>query len=468
MTYPTTTKKHPYRWLKRSIALLALLNLGLVFFDLTYIFCRDFYLQLAPGLTQLYDPVKGIEPHPETQHYLRQVNRLETQISQTGLQSAQAETLLNELQTLSLQLVEDNPFDVANKSSSLAKIKYEMRDRTSAPTARDAFTAFWSAPYLVQAGWQQEIDFFNAEVRPLLNANFYRDVNQYGQFVDYFWLIDLPFVLIFGLDFLTRTYQTSRRRPDLNWLEAILRRWYDLFLLLPFWRWLRVIPVSLRLYQTDLLNLEPLKAQLNHDFALGFAGELSETIGVQVIDQMQQSIQRGEVAKWLFQPESRRPYVQVNNQSEVKAIATRLVNISVHDVFPQIQPDFEDLVHHTLTNTLNQSPLYQQLQTFPGLKELPDQFTGRLAKDLSQLVYSNLTHAVADPVGAEIVSRLSKNFRTVLEEELQRTHNLQEIQSLLVDMLEEVKLNYVKGIAGWDIEKVVEEAEQLHRLSLRN
>jgi len=467
MTHSTAAKS-PYRWLQRCVALLALLNLGFVFFDLTYIFGRDFYLQVAPSLTEIYDPIKGMEPHPETQYYLGQVNQLETQITQTGLQSIQAEMLLGELRSLSLQLIEDNPFEVANKSRNLAKIKYEMRDRTAEPSARDAFSTFWSSSYLLEADWQQEIAFFNDEIRPLINANFYRDVNQYGKFVNYFWLVDLPFVLIFALDFLIRTRYTSRRRPDLNWLEAILRRWYDLFLLLPFWRWLRVIPVTLRLYQTDLLNLEPLKAQINHDFALSFAGELSETIGVQVIDQMQQSIQRGEVTRWLFQPESRRPYIQVNNRSEVNAIATRLVNISVHDVLPQVQPDFEGLVHHSITSTLNQSPLYQQLQTLPGIGHLPHQLTERLAKDFSQVVYSNLTHAVEDPVGAEIVARLTKNFRAVLEEELQRKHNRQEIQSLLVDLLEEIKLNYVKGIAEWDIEKVVEEAEQLHRLSLKN
>ncbi len=45
--------------------------------------------------------------------------------------------------------------------------------------------------------------------------------------------------------------------------------------------------------------------------------------------------------------------------------------------------------------------------------------------------------------------------------QLQKTHNLQEIQSWLVDMLEEVKINYVKKIAEGGMEKVVEEAENL-------
>lgn len=48
--------------------------------------------------------------------------------------------------------------------------------------------------------------------------------------------------------------------------------------------------------------------------------------------------------------------------------------------------------------------------------------------------------------------------------ELQKKHNLQKMESLLVDMLEEIKINYVKGIAEAGVEKVVEEAQQLHQI----
>ncbi|WP_337886642.1 hypothetical protein [Fischerella thermalis] len=106
--------------------------------------------------------------------------------------------------------------------------------RSAAQSARDAFTSFWSHAYLSQMGWQSEINFFNSQIRPLINSNYYRDIGRFGNFINRFWLIDLPFVIIFALDFLARTFYISRRNPDLNWLEAILRRWYDLFLLLPF------------------------------------------------------------------------------------------------------------------------------------------------------------------------------------------------------------------------------------------
>jgi hypothetical protein len=122
---------------------------------------------------------------------------------------------------------QDNPFEEANKAHVLAKIKQEVRDRTGEQMARDGFATFWSAPYLSQAGWQTEADFFKANLRPLIAANYYRDSDRYGFLIDRFWLLDLPFSTLFAIDFLARTYRTSRRRPDLSWLEAILRRWYS-------------------------------------------------------------------------------------------------------------------------------------------------------------------------------------------------------------------------------------------------
>lgn len=41
--------------------------------------------------------------------------------------------------------------------------------------------------------------------------------------------------------------------------------------------------------------------------------------------------------------------------------------------------------------------------------------------------------------------------------------NIKEIQTLLIDMLEEIKINYVKGISEVAVEQLMEETQQLHR-----
>lgn len=99
-------------------------------------------------------------------------------------------------------------------------------------------------------------------IRPLMAANYYREVNRFGFAIDYFWSIDLPFILVLTIDILLRVRAIHQRHPELSWLEAALRRWYDLFLLVPVWRWLRVIPVFIRLYKVDLVNLDLLRIDL--------------------------------------------------------------------------------------------------------------------------------------------------------------------------------------------------------------
>ncbi|NDJ16430.1 hypothetical protein [Myxacorys almedinensis] len=457
--------RHRRYWLERAIAVLAAINLALVFFDLSYLYARSFYLQVSPQLVQKYDFVKGIRPYPETQAYLDQVAALESHVVQFGLQSADVETALTKLrrEARSQGLSQENGFAGDSRSDAIATINQTLKARTGATSDREAYDRFWSQPYLTQTGWQAAIAFWNTQIRPLLAANYYRQVDRFGHFVDYFWLIDLPFILLFAVDTLSRIRAIGQRQPELSWLEASLRRWYDFFLLLPFWRWLRVLPVSVRLYQADLLDLEPLRAEAQHDFVIGFAAELTEMVGVQAIDQLQASIRRGDIMRWLLYPETRGDYVQVNGQNEVSAIAARLVNIGVKNVLPQVQPDIQALVHHSVVTTVKQLPGYQQLQQLPGISYLPQQIADNLAKALSHIAYANLVQTLEDPVAAEITTRLSRNVRDALEQELQKKHNTREIESLLIDMLEEIKINYVREIGEIGIEQLAIETEQLHR-----
>jgi len=451
------------RWFERLIAIVAVVNFCLVLFDLSYLPWRDFYVQEFPRLTQLYDPIKGIKPHRETQNYLNQVDELEKQVLQTGLQSPQVENSLQELRSLSNEMIQDNPFAVANKSGTLEKIKNQIRAHVNIASAHKAFDFFWSFDHLSQANIQQEINFFNTHTRPLIETNYYRRIGINGKFIDYFWLIDLPFVIVFGVEFLAHTFYIKRTNAKLNWLEAMLRHWYDLFLLLPFWRWLRLISVTIRLYQADLLNLESIRAQIKYDFTANFAEELTEIIGILLIDLVQESIQRGDLARWLFHPETRRPYIKINHTNEVKAIAGRLLHLSVYQVLPKMQLDIEALMHYSIESTLKQSPIYQQLQSVPGLSHLPTQLTEKLVTDMSQTFYSTLTTFFEDPVVIELSDRLFQNFTEALEMEVQKEQNIQEIQSLLLDLLEEIKINYVKGIAEKEVEKILEEATRLHQ-----
>jgi hypothetical protein len=448
-------------YFERLMAFTATVNLCLVLFNLSYIPWRDFYWRRFPQITQIYDPIKGIEVHRETNNYLKTVDALEEQVSQTGLQSPQVQAKLAEISRLSTEIIDSNPFAAVGKSGTLEKIKNRMRDRASQESAKQAFRTFWSQEYLSQQGWNREISFFNQQIRPLISTNYYRSIGEDGELLDNFWLIDLPFVAFFALELLVRSFYIRRSHPGFSWLDAILWRWYDLLLLLPFWRWLRVIPVLIRLDQARLLNLRPVWRQINQGIVANFAEEITEIVVVRVINQIQGSIKQGEFTRWLMQQENVRQYIDINNINEIEAIASILVQTVVYQVLPQIQPEITAILRHNIDTVFQQVPMYRNLQMLPGVGQTQTQISEQLATQITTTLYSALVSAVQDPIGAKLTSKLVERFSQALGAEVQKKQVLSEIQSLLFDFLEEVKLNYVQRLSQEDIDQIVEQTRQL-------
>ncbi|WP_333320115.1 hypothetical protein [Microcoleus sp. D3_18a_C4] len=473
---PNSRKKSPkVPWFERFMALVALGNLSLVIFDITYVPGRDFYFRQLPVLTQVYDPFKGIKPHRDTQQYLETLEELKIQVVQTGLPSPQVAAKLQEINNLSAKMIDEDPFRVASKSGTLEKIKDRMRDRVPNPqdSAKQSFQRFWSPNYLNQQGWQKEIQWFDSKIKPLIATNYYREIGDNGEFTDNFWLIDLPFIAIFAIEFLARTYSISRRHRSVTWRSAMLWRWYDIFLLLPFWRLLRVLPVTIRIHQAKMPDLQPIRTQISRGFVANFAQELTEVVVIQLINQMQQSITTGELARQLFKSPKQR-YLDINNINEIEAIATHLVQITVYKVLPQLQPDLEALLRYNIESFLKQSPLYQGWKQVPGLGNLPEQLAQQLVAELSKLAtlgpqdaYEAFKIATEDPIGMKLSSQLVQHFGQALGTELQQQQTWQEIQLLLCDFLEEFKINYIQRLSEEDFEKILEQAKELQRIAPR-
>lgn len=456
--------RKPNLYFERLMATIATINLCLVLFDLSYVPWRDFYLRRIPQITQIYDPIKGIEKHRETQQYLDKISALEEQVSQTGLTSPQVNQQLEEIRRLSNEMIDGNPFAAVGKSGTLERIKNRMRDRINNNSAKQSFATFWSQPYLIKRGWIQEINFFNKNIRPLIATNYYRRIGENGEFLDNFWLIDLPFVAIFALELSARVIYIKSRHPGFSWLNAILWRWYDLFLLSPFLRWLRIIPVVVRLDQARIVNLQPISKQINQALVANFAEELTEIVVIRVINQIQGSIKRGEITRWLLQNEKIRPYIDLNNVNEIEAIANLLIQTIVYQVLPKIQPELIALLRHNIDSAIHQVPIYKNLQVLPGIGQAQTQISEQLATQITTNLYNAIVSAVEDPVGAKLTGKLAQSFSQALGTEMQKKHVLSEIQTLLFDFLEEVKLNYVQRLSQEDIEQIIEQTRQVKKI----
>jgi hypothetical protein len=421
-------------WWERGLAILIAVNFGWVLFDLSYIPWRNLYFRYLPALTKVYDPLKGIEPHRETTKYLATVDRFKQQ----NLQSA---ATLKELVDQSVQTVETNPFQGAGKSGALEKIKNRLREHTGKESSKEAFRVFWSEANFTGAKKDSEIAFFDRQIRPLFDINYFREIGEDGEPIDHFWLIDLGFGAIFLLDLLLRLRRMRRRNPRLSWRSAVLDRWYDLLLILPLVRLLRIVPLAIRWHQARLINLDYIQHQLNTRFVNEFADELTQVVINQVLNQAQGAIKSG-TATQLITTRLLRPYVDLNDVNEVEAIAQIILEIAIYRVLPKIQPDLEEIVSNLVQKASIDSPAFQNLKLIPGFTEAPHQLIDQIVRQVSEALYLGLTKSLNDPQNGKLAKRLAENFMEALGAELQKGQTVSKLESLVVDMLAEMKASY--------------------------
>ena len=352
------------------MALWAGLNLLLVVFDITYIPLRIFWLQrnltplpqvplvvpltVLPDITPLYDPVKGIEPHRETQAYLQAFAELD-QALLNGAPAAELTARQRHQVELTVAMINENPFAASGNSGTLEKIKNRLRQRAGLESAKQAADRLLDDASLQQRSWREERRFWRQQVLPLVATSYWRSIDENGRPSDHFWRIDLfLFQSVFALDILLRMVRLRRRFPGLSWRDALLRRWIDLPLLLPFWRWLRVVPVVERLSQARLINVEPLRAVVSRAVVSLLALELFEVLALQLVDGTQSLIRSPQWPRWI---RSLRSHQSVSGDDQQLVDLVRLWGpLVLGRVAPRLGPELQSLLGHALQQSLREVP----------------------------------------------------------------------------------------------------------------
>ncbi|MDJ0731449.1 MAG: hypothetical protein QNJ33_15810 [Crocosphaera sp.] len=501
-----TKSFRPRLWFEKIMALIVLANYVLVIFDLSYIPLRDFWLQgriqlyikigtfereipqpplkiipssLSTLITQ-YDIIKGIEPYRNTAQYLQQVNNLNEALNQSVNQQIFSNSnssennefqenineILADLREESLQMIEQNPFQIANKTGTLERIKNKMRNHvfgTKESSAREAFETFWSADNFQENGWRNELNFFEEEIEPLIATNYFRPVGESGEPVDNFGLLDTPFFLLFLAEFLARTWLISRRHIGVSWFDAMLWRWYDIFLLIPLFRFLRIIPLTIRLDQAKLINFKAIKKQASQGFVAGIAQDITEVVIIQVVNQIQGTIKDGTIRNILVQQNANQ-YIDINDVDETSELVKIMANLVINKVIPEIRPEAEEFLRYNVDKALTQTPAYQGLENVPGVKMMQHQLTDRLVSQLYQGVSIGLQGLlIEDSEFDRLLEKLVEKFSQSLGSELQAEQSIEQIESLLNDLLEEIKINYVQNLSQENIENILEQTRALHK-----
>ena len=479
-------------FIAKIIGLISVLNLSAVAFDLTYIALRDIWLngkitlgkfKMGPyqyeGLTMTiipqswrniiteYDLIKGIIPYRDTQNYLDEVNQLENTITQFGLNSVESREKLDSLQDRSIEMINQDPFKLANKSGTLEKIKNLMREHMDEyidnpkQSSKLAFSEFWSVKHL-ENRTKEELQFFNQEIKPLINTNYYRPIGENGEFVDYFGLIDFPFIVIIFADFLIRCYAISSSYHGVRFRDAILWRWYDLIFFLPTWRWLRIIPVTIRLDEAHLLDSRSIKKQASQGFVASIAGDITEVVILRIVNQVQNFIGDGKIEKLLTVNKDSREYIDLNEINEVAEISKRLINLVAYQVIPEIRPEVENLLAYTIEKIIIEAPAYQNVNNLPGLSKFPQNISQKIATQVYQVLLNTIEQVLQDdPVFDQYLAKIIDKSSNTINQRVGARQDLHQIEELLVALLEEVKVNYVQTLSDEDVEALLDETRAL-------
>jgi hypothetical protein len=101
----------------------------------------------------------------------------------------------------------------------------------------------------------------------------------------------------------------------------------------------------------------------------------------------------------------------------------------------------------------------------PGIGNLPDQVTQQVVTQLSANLYGLVKGSLENQSGGELTQALVQKLGETFRAQLKEKENLGEIETLVVDFLEEIKLNYVKRLATEDVDRLIEERYQLYNVT---
>ncbi|MEB3173095.1 MAG: hypothetical protein VKL97_04455 [Cyanobacteriota bacterium] len=473
------------RW-DRLVAIWASINLAWVAFDLTYVPLRSFWLQrnlypvpgtplvvplgFLPDVTPWYDPIKGIEPHRETQTYLQQFSQLEQAMAAPAapggaLQPQQLQQLNRQLQ-LTSELIDGNPFLASGNAGTLEKIKNRLRQRADLDSAKASAAQLLSPAWIEQYGWQREQRFWRQQILPLVETNYWRSIDENGRPTDHIWRIDLLlFQSVFALDILLKVIRLRRRLPGLSWRDAILRRWIDLPLLLPFWRWLRLLPVLERLQTSGLINIEPLRAVISRAVVALLALELFEVLALQLLDGSQSLIRSRQWPKRIRALRSHQS-VSPSQEQELVALVRIWAPLLLSQVAPRLAPELQRLLGYSLRQSLEGSmvppPLRQLAPVLQLESGLSQQLAGGMTRNLLELSRSTGQQlARTDAAQLELLQRTIDRFWEELAAALESGPVLSQTQELLSALLESFKTTYLSQISRLGVDSLIEELDLL-------
>lgn len=414
--------------------LIAVVNLTLILFDLTYLSMRPFYIEHFTEIVLKYDEVKGIEPHRQTQQIIADTRRFEKALEDDP-DSEITEKLRGSLIEQSIDMVKSNPFELAGLHGRFEQLKHHMKEfmkKQGAITVEDGSTDAFRAFYKMPAGRSEaHFSFFREKIEPLLDMNYYRHRDLSGGFVDNFILLDLPFLIFFAVEFLIRWFLSIRRREHIAWFLFPFYNWYDVLGLLPFagtriFRLFRVISIYVRLHKSEFTNIgQDFISRWFRKYSQIISEELADMVAIRILSEAQEEVARGaSLNVFIKAVEPRR--------AEIKATILKYLRQALEN--RDRLSSLRDLLSESLEDSARQ---------VPSLKVVPDFLKVRLTREIGLSVFDAVNSTLTDEVtcsdGRDNVSYLvDYTLDEILNDSEKSELNIL-TQQIIIDILENIK-----------------------------
>ncbi len=469
---------------EKLIAFLAIINLGWIVFDISYLPLRSIWanqvaflfnspsislsLKWLPDITQYYDHFKGVEAEPSSKEIKYLFQKIDTQITKKGLEDPYLKELLE-----SYQLKINSLLDIGNIQTSqknLAKVRTVRNliiSKSGIVNFKDANKKLLSISYLKSLDWKEEKDFWRKQIIPILNSRYSRDINGNGDYIDRTWLIDLPFQIIFLLDILIKINIIRSRFQGISLQKAFLKRWIDLPLLLPYCRLLRIIPFSERFLQSKIIPIEPIRSSVSQWVVAVLAIEIFEVLTIKAIDSIQ-SIVKSPVlpqkVKGLCSYES----INSKESSELSEFIRIWLPLILRRIGPNMRSQLIELFEYALQKNIQINSLPKVLKKNLPIEKAESAISYQLASSMIDTLLG-LSKNAGDQIAKkdlelEILStKTIDKFWEELAKALESDSKVKESQLLLVSILEGLKLsslNEFKNQAG--ISEIIAELDNLN------
>jgi hypothetical protein len=334
----------------------AVINLWMILFDLTYLWLRPVYFNYLPVVTRIYDPVKGIEPHPLTEAVLEQFAVTKAELARDPDSPAIPEHV-DRLRELSYRMMRENPFE----RSGMERANDIIKERLSSNIGRtgdaladpdilmEAVVAFWPDRPVELL---ERLDSIDPRVDRGLRLNYYRSYNIDGNLTDWFWVLDLPFLILFWIEFCVRWILAVRRRTYSRWYFFPIFNWYDVLGLIPVavfrpFRLLRAVSMYMRLRRSELSNVgKDIFTRTVLYFSNIITEEVSDRVALRILSEFHEEIEQGthsRIAQSVIEP-------RVGEIEDVIAAQIRQTLTN-----PETLDRLRDLVQLNLTTAVNES-----------------------------------------------------------------------------------------------------------------